>query len=98
MNYFCFIGIIILLITAADLIKLLYLSVVLVLLRNDFPSPSGALLSINKRMGQKSVEIGGAVILVSILINWLLLIFLPAYCLSADSLMNVETNPYNGCK
>jgi hypothetical protein len=54
--------------------------VVLVLLRNDFPSPSDLLLSINKRMGRRKVEIGGAVILVSILINWLLLIWLSAYC------------------
>jgi hypothetical protein len=70
--------------------------VVLVLLRNDFPSPWSLLLSINKRMGRRKVlEIGGAVILVSILINWLLLIWLSASLLfisQPDSLMNVETN------
>jgi hypothetical protein len=41
------------------------------------------------------LEIGGAVILVSILINWLLLIWLSASLLfisQPDSLMNVETN------
>jgi hypothetical protein len=67
--------------------------VVLVLLRNDFPSPSGVLLSINKRRGRKVLEIG-AVILVSILINWLLLIWLSAslFISQPDSLMNVETN------
>jgi hypothetical protein len=52
-------------------------------------------------MGRRKVlEIGGAVILVSILINWLLLIWLcqPIVYKPANSLMNVETNPYNGCK
>jgi hypothetical protein len=41
------------------------------------------------------LEIGGAVILVSILINWLLLIWLSASLLfiSQPDLMNVETNP-----
>jgi hypothetical protein len=40
------------------------------------------------------LEIGGAVILVSILINWLLLIWLSAslFISQPDSLMNVETN------
>jgi hypothetical protein len=45
-------------------------------------------------MGRKVLEIGGAVILVSILINWLLLIWLSAslFISQPDSLMNVETN------
>jgi hypothetical protein len=46
-------------------------------------------------MGRKVLEIGGAVILVSILINWLL-IWLSASLLfisQPDSLMNVETLP-----
>jgi hypothetical protein len=56
-------------------------------------------LSLKKNGAQKSVEIGGAVILVSILINWLLswisasLLFIS----QPDSLMNVE-NTSNGCK
>jgi hypothetical protein len=70
--------------------------VVLVLLRNDFPSPSGACCCpLIKNGAQKVLEIGGAVILVSILINWLLLIWLSASLLfisQPDSLMNVETN------
>jgi hypothetical protein len=52
-------------------------------------------LSINKEWGRKVLEIGGAVILVSILINWLL-IWLSASLLfisQPDSLMNVETLP-----
>jgi hypothetical protein len=68
--------------------------VVLVLLRNDFPSPSGACCPLIKEWGAKVLEIGGAVILVSILINWLL-IWLSASLLfisQPDSLMNVETN------
>jgi hypothetical protein len=98
MNYFVFfLGVIILLITATDLI-------------NTSLSVRGAgfiskrlskfiwsvLLVINKKMGRRKVlEIGGAVILVSILINWLLLIWISASLLfisQPDSLMNVETN------
>jgi hypothetical protein len=54
------------------------------------------LLIINKKMGRRKVlEMGGAIILVSILINWLLLIWISASLLfisQPDSLMNVETN------
>jgi len=98
MNYFVFLlGVILLIITAADLI-------------NTSLSVRGAgfiskrlsisiwrvLLAINKKMGHRKVlEIGGAIILVSILINWLLLIWISASLLFIsypDSLMNVETN------
>jgi hypothetical protein len=68
--------------------------VVLVLLRNDFPSPSGACCCpLIKEWGAERNWRG--VILVSILINWLLLIWLSASLLfisQPDSLMNVETN------
>jgi hypothetical protein len=69
--------------------------VVLVLLRNDFPSPSGACCCplIKEWGAEKCWKL--AVILVSILINWLLLIWLSASLLfisQPDSLMNVETN------
>jgi hypothetical protein len=70
--------------------------VVLVLLRNDFPSPSGACCCpLIKEWG----KVGNYVILVSILINWLLLIWLcQPIVYQPASLMNVETTPYNGCK
>jgi hypothetical protein len=79
MNYFLFfIGIIILLITAADLINT-SLSVRGAGFMKRLSKSIWSLLSINKRMGRRKVlEIGGAVILVSILINWLLLIWLSA--------------------
>ncbi len=98
MNYFVFIlGLMLLLTTAADLI-------------NTSLSGRGAgfiskrlsksiwstLLILNKKTGRKKVlELGGAVILVSILVNWLLLIWISASLLfisCPDSLMNVETN------
>jgi len=98
MNYFVFIlGIIILLITAIDLI-------------NTSLSVRGAgfitkrlsktiwtvLLAIHKKTGAgKLLELGGAFILVAILINWLLLIWISASLLfisQPDSLMNVESN------
>ncbi|UQD55279.1 potassium channel family protein [Flavobacterium sp. K5-23] len=98
MNYYLFfLGLILLLITASDLI-------------NTSLSGRGAgfiskrlsksiwstLLIINKKTGRKKIlELGGAVILVSILINWLLLIWISASLLfisNPDSLMNVETN------
>jgi hypothetical protein len=51
---------------------------------------------INKKRGDRKVlELGGVIILVSILINWLLLIWISASLLfisQPDSLMNVETN------
>jgi hypothetical protein len=98
MNYFMFfLGVVLLLVTATDLI-------------NTSLSVRGAgfiskrlsisiwkvLLAINKKGGRRKVlEHGGAVILVSILINWLLLIWISASLLfisCPDSLMNVETN------
>jgi hypothetical protein len=98
MNYFVFfLGVIMLVITTTDLI-------------NTSLSVRGAgfltkrlskfiwslLLVLNKKMGRRKVlEIGGAVILLSILINWLLLIWISASLLfisKPDSLMNVETN------
>ena len=98
MNYFIFlIGAILLVVTATDLI-------------NTSLSVNGAgfitkrlskfiwhvLLVINKKSGRKKIlEIGGAVILISILINWLLLIWISASLLfisQPNSLMNVETN------
>jgi hypothetical protein len=46
------------------------------------------LLVINKKWVEKSTEIGGAVILVSILINWLLLIWISAaYCSSVSPIL-----------
>jgi hypothetical protein len=72
--------------------------VVLVITKRLSKSIWSLLLSIKKER-RKVLEIGG--ILVSILINWLLLIWLSASLLfisQPDSLMNVETNPYNGCK
>lgn len=54
------------------------------------------LLAIHKKTGaRKHLELGGAFILVAILINWLLLIWISASLLfisQPDSLMNVETN------
>ena len=98
MNYFVFIlGVLLLIITATDLI-------------NTSLSVRGAgfitkrlsktiwtvLLFIHKKTGAgKLLELGGAFILVAILINWLLLIWISASLLfisQPDSLMNVETN------
>ncbi len=54
------------------------------------------LLATSKNTGTRKVlEMGGAIILVSILINWLMLIWLSASLLfisKSDSLINVETN------
>ncbi|MBK5194006.1 MAG: two pore domain potassium channel family protein, partial [Flavobacteriaceae bacterium] len=98
MNYFIFIlGVILLIITATDLI-------------NTSLSVRGAgfitkrlsktiwtlLLAIHKKTGAgKLLEMGGAFILVSILINWLLLIWISASLLfisQPDSLINIESN------
>lgn len=98
MNYFVFfLGVIMLLVTATDLI-------------NTSLSVHGAgfitkrlsktiwtvLLAIHKKTGaRKQLELGGAIILVAILINWLLLIWISASLLfisNPNSLMNVETN------
>jgi hypothetical protein len=91
-----FIGIIILLITAADLINTSLSVRGAGFITKRLSKSIWSLLLSNKRMGRRKVlEIGGAVILVSILINWLLLIWLSASLLfisQPDSLMNVETN------
>lgn len=98
MNYFVFIlGVILLVITATDLI-------------NTSLSVRGAgfitkrlsktiwtvLLFIHRKIGAgKLLELGGAFILVTILINWMLLIWISASLLfisQPDSLMNVESN------
>ncbi|MEZ7499026.1 potassium channel family protein [Flavobacterium sp. Arc3] len=98
MNYFVFlVGVILLLATAADLI-------------NTSLSGRGAgfiskrlsksiwniLLILTKKTGRRKIlDLGGAIILVSILINWLLLIWISASLLfisCPDSLINVETN------
>jgi hypothetical protein len=98
MNYFIFsLGIILLIITAADLISTsLSVRGAGFLTRRLSKSIWSTLLIINKKMGRKKVlQFGGAIILVSILINWLLLIWLSASLLfisSPNSLMNVETN------
>jgi hypothetical protein len=98
MNYFVFfIGIIVLLVTAADLINTsLSVRGAGFITKRLSKSIWSVLLTINKKMGRRKVlEIGGAVILVSILINWLLLIWISASLLfisQPDSLMNVETN------
>lgn len=98
MNYYVFIlGVILLLVTTIDLI-------------NTSLSVRGAglitkrlskiiwtvLLFIHKKTGfGKLLELGGAFILVTILINWMLLIWISASLLfisQPDSLMNVESN------
>jgi hypothetical protein len=98
MNYFVFfLGVILLLVTTADLIKTsLSVRGAGFITKRLSKSIWSLLLSINKKMGRRKVlESGGAVILVSILINWLLLIWISASLLfisQPDSLMNVETN------
>jgi hypothetical protein len=98
MNYFVFIlGVIMLVITATDLINTsLSVRGAGFLTKRLSKSIWSLLLLLNKKMGRRKVlELGGAVILVSILINWLLLIWISASLLfisKPDSLMNVETN------
>ncbi|MDG2431440.1 potassium channel family protein [Flavobacterium sp.] len=98
MNYFIFIlGVILLVITATDLINTsLSVRGAGFLTRRLSKSIWSALLRINKKMGRRKVlQFGGAIILVSILINWLLLIWISASLLfisEPKSLMNVETN------
>jgi len=98
MNYFVFfLGVILLFITATDLINTsLSVRGAGFISKRLSKSIWNLLLIINKKMGRRKVlEIGGAVILVSILINWLLLIWISASLLfisCPDSLMNVETN------
>lgn len=98
MNYFIFsLGLILLLVTAADLINTsLSVRGAGFITKRLSKSIWSILLVINKKMGRRKIlQIGGAVILVSILINWLLLIWISAslmFISDPDSLMNVETN------
>jgi len=98
MNYFIFIlGIILLILTATDLINTsLSVRGAGFLTRRLSKSIWSVLLVVNKKMGHRKVlQFGGAIILVSILINWLLLIWISASLLfisEPKSLMNVETN------
>jgi hypothetical protein len=98
MNYFLFIlGVVLLIITATDLINTsLSVRGAGFITKRLSKSIWSILLVVNRKMGRRKVlESGGAIILVSILINWLLLIWLSASLLfisKPDSLMNVETN------
>lgn len=98
MNYFIFsLGVILLFVTAADLINTsLSVRGAGFITKRLSKSIWTVFLAINKKMGRRKIlQAGGAVILVSILINWLLLIWISASLLfisDPDSLMNVETN------
>lgn len=98
MNYFIFsLGVILLFVTAADLINTsLSVRGAGFITKRLSKSIWTVFLAINKKMGHRKIlQAGGAVILVSILINWLLLIWISASLLfisDPDSLMNVETN------
>ncbi|WP_367755537.1 ion channel [Flavobacterium sp. WC2430] len=98
MNYFVFfLGIILLLVTASDLINTsLSVRGAGFISKRLSKSIWSLLLVINKKTGRKKVlELGGAFILVSILINWLFLIWISASLLfisDPNSIMNVETN------
>ena len=98
MNYYIFfLGILILIITTSDLITTsLSISGAGFLSRRLSTGIWKILLAIHRRWGtSKVLGMGGVIILVSILINWLLLIWFSASLLfisRPDSLMNVETN------
>lgn len=98
MNYFVFfLGVILLLVTTSDLINTsLSVRGAGFISKRISKSIWNLLLRINDKTGRKKVlELGGAFILVSILINWLLLIWMSASLLFIsypDSIMNVETN------
>lgn len=98
MNYFIFaLGIFILIISSLDLIK-----TALSVNGAGFISKRLAkaiwkiLLVLNKHVGKRKIlEMSGAIILMTIVINWLLLIWFSASLLfisNTNSLMNVETN------
>jgi len=98
MNYFVFfLGVMLLFVTAIDLI-VTSLSVrgAGFITKRLSKTIWTVFLFIHKKTGAgKLLELGGAFILVSILINWLLLIWVSASLLfisRPDSLMNVETN------
>ena len=98
MNYFVFfLGVLLLIITATDLINtsLSVRGAGFLTKRLSMYIWSVLLLLSNKTGRKKVLELGGAIILVSILVNWLLLIWISASLLFIsypDSLMNVETN------
>lgn len=98
MNYFVFLlGLILLIITTTDLINTsLSVRGAGFITKRLSKSIWSLLLAINNKTGRKKVlELGGAIILVSILINWLVLIWISASLLfisQPNSLMNVETN------
>jgi len=98
MNYFIFfIGVLLLIVTANDLINTsLSVRGAGFISKRLSKSIWNILLIIKRKTGRSKVlELGGVVILVSILINWLLLIWISASLLfisQPDSLMNVETN------
>lgn len=98
MNYYIFfLGVILLVVTASDLINTsLSVRGAGFISKRLSKSIWSALLFIYKRTGRRNVlRHGGALILVSILVNWLLLIWTSASLLfisAPNSLMNVETN------
>ncbi|MEQ9378654.1 MAG: ion channel [Imperialibacter sp.] len=98
MNYFVFIlGITLLLVAATDLtVTSLSVRGAGFITKRLSKAIWRVMLAISKRVGsRKFLELGGAIILISILINWLLMIWLSASLLfisQPDSLMNVETN------
>jgi hypothetical protein len=98
MNYFLFIiGVILLFITATDLINTsLSVRGAGFMTKRLSKTIWTALLAIHRKTGaKKPLELGGAFILVAILFNWLLLIWTSASLLfisQPNSLMNVETN------
>jgi hypothetical protein len=92
-----FLGILLLIITATDLINTsLSVRGAGFLTKRLSKTIWSVLLLLSNKTGRKKVlELGGAIILVSILINWMLLIWISASLLFIsypDSLMNVETN------
>lgn len=98
MNYYLFgIGVILLIITTVDLINTaLSVNGAGFLSKRIAKGIWKGLLFINRNLGRRKVlEWGGAIILFSILINWLVLIWVSAsfmFISDPDSVMNVETN------
>ncbi|WP_366186528.1 potassium channel family protein [Flavobacterium ovatum] len=98
MNYFVFfLGVLLLIITINDLINTsLSVRGAGFLTRRLSKFVWSLVLLISKKTQRKKIlDLGGAIILVSILVNWILLIWISASLLFIsypDSLMNVETN------
>lgn len=98
MNLFIFsVGVIVLLVTATDLINTsLSVRGAGFITRRLSKAIWKLLLRLTKNRGNRKIlEKGGSIILVSIIINWLVLIWFSATLLfvsQVDSLMNVETN------